>query len=201
MNALGEIMNILVLSPHADDSELGAGGTIARFVEEGMSVHCMVFSAPSQRRQEAESAMRVLGVDRLDILDFETRRFPEQRQDILQEMIDLRRRNMPDLVICPARNDIHQDHQVVAAEAVRAFKYCSVLGYEQPWNNLAFATRLFVRLEQRHIDSKVHALACHESQRSGLYMEPDFISGLATTRGMQIKHIYAEAFGVLRWII
>lgn len=31
--------NVLVLAPHMDDGEMGCGGTIARFVEEGRKVH------------------------------------------------------------------------------------------------------------------------------------------------------------------
>lgn len=195
-------MNVLVLSPHTDDGELGAGGTIARLAEEGASVHYLAFSAPgSELRVECQNAIDILGVARLTVLDFERRVFPEHRQDILQAMINLRQEGAPNLVLCPALNDIHQDHQVVAAEAVRAFKHCSILGYEQPWNNLEFATRLFVRLEQGHVDAKVAALACYESQRHRAYLTAGFLPGLARTRGAQIEGTYAEAFDVLRWII
>ncbi len=45
-------MNILVLSPHTDDGELGAGGTIARFLEEGSDVHYVAFSAPRPELKE-----------------------------------------------------------------------------------------------------------------------------------------------------
>ncbi len=195
-------MKILALSPHTDDSEIGAGGMLARFIEEGASVHCVAFSAPlPELRQEAENARLALGVARLDILDFEARRFSEQRQDILQMMVNIKRGDPPDLVLCPTLDDMHQDHQVVAAEALRAFKHCSILGYEQPWNSLAFATRLFVRLEQRHIDAKETALACYESQRRRAYLAAGFMPGLAQIRGAQIESVYAEAFDVLRWII
>lgn len=197
-----ETMNVLVLSPHTDDGELGAGGTIARLAEEGAIVHYLAFSAPRpELRDECKSATDILGIARLTVLDFEHRAFPGHRQDILQAMIDLRQEGAPNLVLCSALNDIHQDHQVVAAEAVRAFKHCSILGYEQPWNNLEFATRLFVRLEQGHVDAKVAALACYESQRHRAYLSAGFLPGLARTRGAQIESTYAEAFDVLRWII
>lgn len=35
---------VLVLSPHPDDGKLGAGGTIAKFVEEGKDVYYIAFS-------------------------------------------------------------------------------------------------------------------------------------------------------------
>ena len=39
----------LVLSPHTDDAELGCGGTIAKLVEKGWTVHVIYFSAVSDR--------------------------------------------------------------------------------------------------------------------------------------------------------
>lgn len=35
---------VLVLAPHTDDAELGCGGSIAKFVEEGREVHVVSFS-------------------------------------------------------------------------------------------------------------------------------------------------------------
>lgn len=35
---------VLALNPHPDDGELGAGGTIAKFVEEGKDVYYIAFS-------------------------------------------------------------------------------------------------------------------------------------------------------------
>ena len=36
--------NILVLAPHTDDGELGVGGTISRFIEEGANGYYAAFS-------------------------------------------------------------------------------------------------------------------------------------------------------------
>ena len=40
--------NILVLAPHTDDGELGVGGTISRFIEEGANVYYAAFSTAEQ---------------------------------------------------------------------------------------------------------------------------------------------------------
>ena len=65
------------------------------------------------------------------------------RADILEEIVKLRNKINPTLVLIPSPNDIHQDHQVIAAEGLRVFKKISVLGYELPWNNLNFTTQCF----------------------------------------------------------
>lgn len=196
---------VLVLSPHTDDGELGAGGTIARFVEEGREVFCLAFSTADkpQLHREFRAAMTVLGLPEgnVGVHDFPRRNFPQYRQAILQHLITVQEQYGPDLVLVPSPHDIHQDHQVVTAEALRAFKLASVLGYELPWNNLMFETRCFVLLENSHIAKKVEALKCYESQGHRAYLSEGLIWGLAKTRGTQVEAQFAEAFEVLRWIV
>ena len=76
----------LVLSPHTDDAELGCGGTIAKLIEEGWAVDVIYFSAVKTRFpqlvSEAENSAKVLGMS-YEILDFNTRYFPRDRQEIL----------------------------------------------------------------------------------------------------------------------
>ena len=38
------IQTVLILAPHTDDAELGCGGTIARFLEEGKKIYVAAFS-------------------------------------------------------------------------------------------------------------------------------------------------------------
>lgn len=43
---------ILILAPHTDDGELGMGGTIARFIENGFNVHYAAFSTADKSLPE-----------------------------------------------------------------------------------------------------------------------------------------------------
>ena len=106
------------------------------------------------------------------------------------------------VVFLPCHDDIHQDHEVISKEGVRAFKQSSLLGYEMVWNNLSIHTSAFVRLEQRHVDLKCKALAEYTSQK-GIrdYMKQEFVESLARVRGVQANTEFAEAFEVLRWIM
>jgi LmbE family N-acetylglucosaminyl deacetylase len=119
----------------------------------------------------------------------------------LQTLFDLREKIKPDLVFMPSLNDIHQDHYVIANEGLRAFKFCSILAYEMPWNNLTFNTSSFVILNEEQISKKVSALKEYKSQEHRPYCNEEFIRSLARTRGVQINSKYAETFDVVRWII
>lgn len=205
--------SVLVLAPHTDDGEIGCGGTIVHFIEEDKQVYYVAFSTARRSlppelpgntlELEVKDATQVLGIpaENLIIYDFPVRHFPEHRQTILQTLVDLRQQLNPDLILVPSPHDIHQDHQVIAAEGLRAFKHHTILGYEEPWNNIVFETRCFIPLERHHITKKIEALHCYKSQAHRAYLNDEFVLSLARTRGTQIEGYYAEAFEVLRWVM
>jgi LmbE family N-acetylglucosaminyl deacetylase len=202
---------ILVISPHTDDGELGCGGSIARFIEEGNEVEYVALSSaeksvpkeypPDTLKHEVKKATKILGIQDPILYEYEVREFPKYRQEILDTLIRLRNKIQPDIVFTPSRFDTHQDHTTTVEETLRAFKKCTILGYEQPWNNITFNTHAFVSLAEIHVQKKIDALACYETQKDRAYLNPDFIRGLALTRGTQIEETYAEAFEVIKWVI
>jgi N-acetylglucosamine malate deacetylase 1 len=202
---------ILVISPHTDDGELGCGGSIAKFIEEGydleyVAISCCEKSIPPQYpsdilSREVKAATKILGIKQPILFSFEVREFPKFRQEILDALIRLRNKIKPDIIFTPSRSDTHQDHKTTVEETIRAFKQCTILGYEQPWNNITFNTHAFVSLKEIHVQKKIDALSCYETQKDRAYLNPDFIRGLALTRGTQIEEKYAEAFEVIKWVI
>lgn len=207
-----ENKKILVLAPHTDDGELGCGGLIAKAVRQGATVFYAAFSTadesvplsfpPNQLEIEVKNATEVIGIkpENLFIYKHTVRKLNYVRQEILEEMIKLRDQIHPDIVVIPSRNDIHQDHSTVTAEGIRAFKNCSILGYELIWNNLSFATDYFCVLSEEDINKKTNALAAYKTQEGKSYMSSDFIRSMAVVRGTQISTSFAEAFEVIRWI-
>jgi LmbE family N-acetylglucosaminyl deacetylase len=203
---------LLVLTPHTDDAELGSGGTIARCLENGTEIFVAVFSTakeslppgsdPCRLRNEFRAAMKVLGVrqDNLVVYDYPVRRLSYHRQEVLEELIKLRRDINPDAIVMPSGNDIHQDHQVLYAEGRRAFKDLTVLGCDLPWNQLTFSAQAYITLELRHLQRKWDALKEYKSQfqLGRQYFSWEFLEGLARVRGTQIRAQYAEAFEVVR---
>jgi len=200
----------LVLAPHTDDGEFGCGGTMARLVAEGSEVRYVAFSiatkslpagfAPDTLAQEVREATAELGIpeSQLTVHDFDVRTFPERRQDILELLIALWEEWPPDVVFQPSLHDVHQDHQVVAAEGLRAFKRTTILGYEIPWNNYDFAYQAYVGLEQRHLERKTSALARYASQQHRRYSDPEYIWNIARTHGINVNREFAEVFEVYR---
>jgi len=203
---------VLFIAPHTDDAELGCGGTMARFLEEGREIHVAAFStaesslppgfAPGALRDEMLESLASMGVRRENIFvsDFPVRRLSYHRQEVLEELVRIGRSVKPEMVFLPSASDLHQDHQVCFNEGLRAFKSLTVLGYELPWNHVVFSAQGFVTLEPRHIESKWRALLHYKSQLSleRPYFSRDFIEGLARLRGVQVKAQFAEAFEVVR---
>jgi LmbE family N-acetylglucosaminyl deacetylase len=208
-----EFASVLALAPHADDVELGTGGSVAKWIGEGKEVFYVAFSIAEKSvpeglpkdviEQEAKKATKALGIaeGNLHIHKFEVRTFPKFRQEILEILVNLREELKPDLILMPSLRDVHQDHHVIAEEGIRAFKYSNILAYELPWNLFSFAPSLFVPLETKHLEKKVQAISCYQSQKHRDYTDKDFLYGLAKTRGVQISAKYAEAFEVVRWIL
>lgn len=205
--------NVLILAPHTDDGELGAGGAISKLVESGANVYYAAFSTAAESvprhlpkdilKSEVKSATQNLGIDpeKLLIFDYEVRKLSYSRQNILQDLVNIRNRVKFDLVLMPSLNDIHQDHTTISQEGLRAFKQTTTLGYELIWNNLTFNTTSFIKLEERHVKAKVEALKSYKSQEGRDYMSEEFIFSLAKTRGVQIGAEYAEAFEVIRLVL
>jgi LmbE family N-acetylglucosaminyl deacetylase len=207
---IGGWKRALVLAPHTDDGEFGCGGTMARLVEEGAEVRYVAFSIatkslpegfpPDTLASEVREATGELGIpeSQLTVHDFDVRTFPARRQDILELLIALWEEWPPDVVFQPSLHDVHQDHQVIAAEGLRAFKRTTILGYEIPWNNYDFAYQAYVALERRHLELKTAALAKYASQQHRRYSDPEYIWNIARTHGINVNREYAEVFEVYR---
>jgi LmbE family N-acetylglucosaminyl deacetylase len=204
---------ILILAPHTDDGELGCGGTIAKFSgsekEVFYAAFCLCSKAlpktfPSKTLElECQKATSILGIppSRLILFNYEVRELPQFRQQILEELLKLNKDIHPEMVLLPAASDIHQDHQVIHHEGMRAFKNTTFAGYELPWNNYSIHTNFFVRISETDLTKKIEALKAYESQSGKNYMDPDFIRSLAKIRGVQTNSSYAEAFEIYRWMI
>jgi len=213
MNLASDYNNILVLAPHTDDGELGLGGSINYFIEQGKNVVYIAFSTAEQSvpegfpkdilKTEVKRATSKLGIkpENLIIFNYQVRKLSYVRQEILEELINIRKNFDFDLVFIPSLHDIHQDHSTIAQEGLRAFKNTTLLGYELIWNNLTFNTQGFIKLEKRHIEAKIEALKEYKSQGSRDYLSDEFIFSLAKVRGVQVGCEYAEAFEVLRFFL
>lgn len=198
-------MNVLAISPHTDDVELGAGGFIARLVEEGHHVEIIALSKGNDQngalKDEFVNAMHVLEVPKWHVSNLPTREFYSHRQAILDLFVRYSHNNL-DLILIPSRRDVHQDHITVNQEAIRAFRHSSMLGYELSHNIVGTTPEwcFYAALDENHVLKKVKALRCYKSQSAKSYMHPGLIVAISELHGSHIARPAAERFEVIRWI-
>ncbi len=207
-----DIDRVLILAPHTDDGEIGCGGTVNRFIDD-KEIYYVAFSIARKSSKargfrediladEVKDATSSLGIksDHLFIKDYPVRNFPAHRQEILEDMIELRGEIEPHLIFVPAPEDVHQDHEVICEEATRAFKKRSILGYEEPWNQLENKNNFYIKLRKEDVKNKIKALKKYESQFGRSYIDEEFIWSQAKFRGTQIDEKYAECFNLIRFV-
>ena len=178
-------MTTLVVVAHPDDETLAAGGTITAARQRGDRVHVAVAcsaqrvdrhepNAEAAKNAEMKAAMRTLDCT------FECYRFPDQGLDVVP-LIDLARAMertiaavTPQLVITHAASDVNQDHRrvteavLVACRPIPGAVVRRVEGGYVPssseWGAASFAPNVYRSLDPGHVDRKLAAMRCYESE-------------------------------------
>lgn len=201
---------IIVLSPHPEDGEIGCGGIIQKFIKNGSECWYVVFTIaedsthpPYKKDAQHDEMMRSvlsLGFNKSKIIkkNWKVRTFSYHRQEILDFMIQLKNKIKPDIIFCHSTFDIHQDHNVICQEAIRAFKLSTILGYELPWNLLKSQNNIFFEISKNQANIKAKALSNYESRSYRPYLKKEKILTVMSYRGLQIEKDYAEAFEGIR---
>jgi LmbE family N-acetylglucosaminyl deacetylase len=198
---------ICFLGAHPDDIEIGCGALIAHIT--GMtSVKCVTLSDnqknPSLKNvvNEHFKSMEILGVSRENVIvkDFETRRFPHFRQEILEYLISLNHEYHPDVVFVHTKADIHQDHATVTEEALRAFRGTTVLGFDVIRSSYGFFPNFLVEVNENDVKKKLAALAAYHTYDSKYYFDPEVTRATLLRHGALAERKYAEGFDILRVI-
>jgi len=198
----GSPLSLVVLGAHADDAEIGCGGTILRLVESGVPLHVtwVVLSARGAREAEARaSAEAFLAGTSADVRigSFRDAFFPHDPG--VKEFVEaLKHEVAPDVVLTHTRNDLHQDHRVVCELAWNTFRDHLVLEYEIPkYDGDLGSPNAFVPLERRHVERKAELLLAHfATQRDKHWFTSDVFAALARLRGLECRSPsgFAEAF-------
>jgi LmbE family N-acetylglucosaminyl deacetylase len=216
-------MNILVVAPHPDDDVIGCGGSIAKHVSLGHSVHVVYMTSGdagsikiskntlgNTREQEALDALKILGVTKHTFLHIPDG-YITITDDILRKFIEIIRETTPALIYIPHELDAHRDHKrthKIVEEAVRragdeAFQECkgtpwrvgTVLCYEV-WTPLHSVN--YIENISEFMEIKLKALRSHVSQIS-IVPYDDSVQGLNRYRGgMTGRGTYCECFQILR---
>jgi len=129
---------------------------------------------------------------------FETRRFPHARQEILEYILDIRRKFRPEIVLTHTRNDIHQDHNTVMEEALRAFRGATVLGFDVLRSSYGFFPNFLVEVSEEDVEKKIAALAEYKTYTNRYYFSPEITRSTLIRHGALAERPYAEGFDILR---
>lgn len=206
--------NILAIGAHADDIEIGCGGTVANHIEKGDEVIMVIMAESSYTKyngevlrsleqgvKEEEEASKILG-GKLINLGFKTKNVPYSQESIeaINRIID---EYKIDTIYTHWHNDTHQDHIHTTQSVFSAGRYVkNILMYEPEYpagrSFLGFWNQYYVDITST-FDIKMKALECHESQvkkYGASFLEA--IEARAKHRGYEIGSKYAECFEVLR---
>ena len=187
---------LLFIGAHPDDIELGAGALIAHVAGQA-EILCVTLSdnqknpALSHLVEEHHRSMDVLGVpkDGRILGPFETRRFPDARQEILEYFLKLNRDFRPEIVFVHTKADLHQDHGTITDEALRAFRGTTVLGFDVLRSSYGFFPNFLVEVTEQDVEKKIEALSQYSTYKDKYYFSPEITRSTLIRSGALAEQI------------
>lgn len=203
MNFSGK--RVLFLGAHPDDIELGCGALLHNIASKA-EVLCVTLSDNQKNpdlqnvKSEHYEAMAVLGVlkEKIILGRFNTRVFPDSRQDILEYFLKLRRDFKPDLIFTHSKQDVHQDHNTMTNEALRAFRGITLLGFDVVRSSYGFFPHFLVEVTEEDVNKKIEALSKYETYRDRYYFNSELTRSIMVRHGALAECSFAEGFDILR---
>lgn len=207
----GRALRLLFLGAHADDIEIGCGGTVLSLLRDrpGCEVNWVVFSADKVREREARRAATALlkkaGKATIHVADFRECFFPSQYADIKARLEDIARGLSPDIVFTHQREDLHQDHRVLGELAWNTFRNHLILEYEIPkFDGGLGSPQVFVPVDRALAKRKVSLLMkVFASQLQRNWFTPETFMALMRLRGIECQSPsgLAEAYYVRKIVM
>ena len=198
---------VCFIGAHPDDIELGCGALIAQIVNQ-TDIRCITLSDNQKNPdlvnivQEHYASMAILGVpkEKVTLGQFETRRFPHARQEILEYMIQLNKSFNPDIVFVHTRADIHQDHGTITEEALRAFRGTTVLGFDVIRSSYGFSQISWLKSPRKKFKRKLMRFLNIKPMHPDTTFNSEITRSTLVRYGAIAERPYAEGFDILRVI-
>jgi LmbE family N-acetylglucosaminyl deacetylase len=197
-------LEVLCLGAHADDLEIGCGGSVLRLAESGRAaaVTWVVFSAAGDRQGEARESAEVFlaraKAKDVVVKEFRDGFFPYQGAEIKGDFEELKRRVSPDVIFTHYRNDLHQDHRLISELTWNTFRSHLILEYEIPKYDGDFGSpNVFIDLDESLCRRKIEAiLGLFRTQTGKHWFDEELFMAVLRLRGMECGAAakYAEAF-------
>ncbi len=199
------IERVLAIGCHADDIEIGCGGTILTLLRRNpdLDVTWVVVSATGDRAREAAASADAFLAEakrapRVQLESFRDGFFPYVGGEIKEVFERLKPEVSPQVIFTHAGTDLHQDHRIVSELTWNTFRDHLILEFEIPkYDGDLGSPNVFVSLDEAVVRRKVEILLAEfGSQRSKPWFTEDLFRGLLRLRGMESNSPtgYAEAF-------
>ena len=194
---------VLCLGAHADDIEIGCGGTILRLAAErrDLEVRWVVFSSNAIRAAEARASAGAFleGVKSTVVVrDYRDGYLPWAGAAIKDEFEALKKEFAPDLIFTHQRDDLHQDHRLVSELTWNTWRNHFILEYEIPKYDGDFGSpNFFSPLPAATLERKISLVVRHFATQAGKqWFAPELFRAVARIRGMECvaPEALAEAF-------
>jgi len=194
---------VLCLGAHADDIEIGCGGTLLylKGALPRLKFHWVVLSAPGPRRREAEQAAELFTAGRdkeVFLRNYRDGFFPYDGGEVKEFVEEMKARINPDLIFAPSRGDAHQDHRLLAEVTWNTFRNHLILEYEIPkYDGDMGRPNVFVPLETELYQKKVgYVIDAFQSQHVKPWFNESTFLSLMRLRGVECNAPsgHAEAF-------
>lgn len=202
--ALGADPHVLLIGCHADDIEIGCGGTLLTLLAErrDVSVTWVVLAADGHRASEAhtsaESFLSGAKQSRVLVQAFRDGFLPYQGGDVKDFFETLKDEVEPDLVFTHFEADRHQDHRLACELTWNTFRHHLIFEYEIPkYDGDVGNPSVFVPLSEVVARRKIALLREHFiTQGAKHWFDDELFLGLLRLRGMQANEPtrFAEAF-------
>lgn len=194
----------LALGAHADDIEIGCGGTMLRLKAErpDAEVLWMVLAADEERAREAESSagafLQGFARSRLVVKRHRDGFLPYSGAAVKEDLEAVKREFSPDVVFTHFLQDRHQDHRLVSDLTWNTWRNHLILEYEIPKFDGDFGSpNLYSPIPSATLERKVELVLQHfRSQGGKHWLTPDLLRAVARIRGMECvaPEAIAEAF-------
>ena len=197
-------LKILCLGAHADDIEIGCGGTVLELLSSQRSVEFfwIVFSSGAEREREARTSAALFleqaGHKEVIVKDFRDGFFPFDGARIKEFFEELKRRISPDLIFTHYRDDRHQDHRTISDLTWNTWRNHLILEYEIPkYDGDLGSPNCFVPLGREVCDRKIKYICdVFQTQSNKAWLTEDTFQAILRLRGVECtaRDKYAEAF-------
>jgi LmbE family N-acetylglucosaminyl deacetylase len=204
LSAAESLRRVLAIGCHADDIEIGCGGTLLTLARAnpGLEVDWVVLAAPGVRGEEArasaEAFLAGVAASRVELHEFRDGFLPYVGGEVKQVFEDLKGRVDPQVIFTHAGYDAHQDHRLACELTWNTFRNHLILEYEIPkYDGDLGRPNVFVPLAAEVAEEKLRLLDEHFPSQAGKHwFDRETFAGLMRLRGMEsaAPERLAEAF-------